>query len=160
VFFENQYQLAYVTADLDAAVKILEARFGATGFRALGGMDPIANTVTVEIGGTLSPGSSTAILNTGSVSLTVGSTLNVEWKVGPGRLTSWREADSRTYCRIDYPARRQRHRPGTPPRAEPRIGGRSATGRRCRSDTAHNESRALPAISMYTDCLDRSTARL
>jgi uncharacterized repeat protein (TIGR01451 family) len=44
----------------------------------LGGAGTISNTVTVNSGGTLSPGSSTAILNTGSVSLTAGSTLTIE----------------------------------------------------------------------------------
>jgi len=44
----------------------------------LGGAGTISNTVTVNSGGTLSPGSSTAILNTGSVSLSAASTLNIE----------------------------------------------------------------------------------
>ena len=44
----------------------------------LGGAGTISNTVTVMSGGTLSPGSSTAILNTGSVSLGTGSTLTIE----------------------------------------------------------------------------------
>jgi hypothetical protein len=50
VFFENQYQLAYVTADLDRATKLLETQFGAPPFRALGGMDPISNTVWTPSG--------------------------------------------------------------------------------------------------------------
>ena len=44
----------------------------------LGGAGTISNTVTVNSGGTLSPGSSTAILNTGALTLTAGSTLTIE----------------------------------------------------------------------------------
>jgi uncharacterized repeat protein (TIGR01451 family) len=44
----------------------------------LGGAGTVSNTVTVNAGGTLSPGSSPAILSTGSVSLTAGSTLTAE----------------------------------------------------------------------------------
>jgi hypothetical protein len=44
----------------------------------LGGAGTISNTVMVSSGGTLSPGNSTAILNTGSVTLIAGSTLTIE----------------------------------------------------------------------------------
>jgi uncharacterized repeat protein (TIGR01451 family) len=44
----------------------------------LGGARTITNTVTINSGGRLSPGSSTAILHTGSLSFTTGSTLAIE----------------------------------------------------------------------------------
>ena len=44
----------------------------------LGGTGTIANTVTVNSGGTIAPGTSPGILNTGTLTLTAGSTLTVE----------------------------------------------------------------------------------
>jgi len=44
VFFENQYQISYVTADLRKATELLESRFGVE-FRDLSGQDLIRNTV-------------------------------------------------------------------------------------------------------------------
>ncbi len=44
----------------------------------LGGTGTISNTVTVNSGGTIGPGTSPGILNTGTLTLTAGSTVNVE----------------------------------------------------------------------------------
>ncbi len=44
----------------------------------LGGTGTITNTVTVNSGGTIAPGTSPGILNTGTLTLTAGSTLTVE----------------------------------------------------------------------------------
>ena len=44
----------------------------------LGGTGTVGNTVTVDSGGTIAPGTSPGILNTGTLTLTAGSTLTVE----------------------------------------------------------------------------------
>jgi hypothetical protein len=50
VFFENQYQLAYVAADIAAAAAVLEAEFGAPKFKPLGGKEIIENRVWTPAG--------------------------------------------------------------------------------------------------------------
>jgi hypothetical protein len=50
VFFDNQYQLAYVAADLDEGAAVLEAEFGAPKFKPLGGRDIIENRVWTPAG--------------------------------------------------------------------------------------------------------------
>jgi hypothetical protein len=48
---ENQYQIAYVTPDLDQAVTLLKERLGVTGFKGLSSAGPVVeNTVTTPDG--------------------------------------------------------------------------------------------------------------
>lgn len=45
MFFENQYQMAYVTPDVGKATEILKAQFGVSEFKGLVGEDYIENRV-------------------------------------------------------------------------------------------------------------------
>jgi hypothetical protein len=45
MFFENQYQIAYVTPDIQVAGDILNKQFGVPAFKGLEGSKPVENTV-------------------------------------------------------------------------------------------------------------------
>ena len=50
MFYENQYQLAYVTPDLDQGIAILGQQFGVPAFKGLGGDNFVENTVWTPAG--------------------------------------------------------------------------------------------------------------
>jgi hypothetical protein len=50
MFFENQYQIAYVTPDIEVATAILCEQFGAPPFRGLAGHAPVENRVMTPEG--------------------------------------------------------------------------------------------------------------
>ena len=45
MFYENQYQLAYVTPDLDQGIALLEQQYGVPAFKGLGGDNFVENNV-------------------------------------------------------------------------------------------------------------------
>jgi glyoxalase/bleomycin resistance protein/dioxygenase superfamily protein len=87
VFLDNQYQLAYVTADFDAGVAILRDQFGITGFTGLEGGGFVERQVWTP-DGEITIASRAAVAYVGDLSVEVFEPVPGATRVFTGMLTA------------------------------------------------------------------------
>ena len=71
MFFNNQYQLAYVTPDLDAGLAVLRDQYGVDNFKPLGGGEHYLENMVWTPEGEVSIGMKVAIATIGGLTLEV-----------------------------------------------------------------------------------------